>query len=135
MTNNHKQLPCDKPKLALFCGTFASEDEPEEYLHIHYDDELGEAYSLFMHNFGIDYYDEDMTEMGFYPDGDLVSALREHSYADSFDGQIYTDIAQHHGANCLFLIYDYQNYFDKLKLNIDPDTKMALVGVYGHHKE
>lgn len=119
-------------KVAIFCGSFGDEMSLSEYLQIN-GDEDGESCSTFMIDFGIDHYDEDLAEMSFCADCDLVRALHEHSYAEGFDRQAFVDVANQEG-NSLFLIYDFQVYFNVDELNIDPEAAMRMVGVYDYQK-
>lgn len=112
--------------VSIWCGKFANEDEFLQYLEMDYDSDDN---SQFMQDFLIDYYDEDLSEYGFY-DENLLQNLMQHSYTDSFPVTIQQDIQPYLNCNVVFLIYDF--VANPKKQN--PQAKLQLIGVYPYHK-
>lgn len=112
--------------VSIWCGKFANEDKFLQYIEIDYDSDEN---SQFMQDFLIDYYDEDLSEYGFY-DENLFENLMQHSYANSFPLNIKQDINLYLDCNVVFLIYDF--VADSKKQN--PLAKLQLMGVYPYSK-
>ena len=106
---------------------FSNEEDFSEYIEINYDSELG---SKFMRDFSIEWYDEDLSESGFYIEKNLVANVRNHSYGNSFPASLEKDLLIYSNCNGLFLIYD----FDGRKFTANKNAKLNFVGVYHYDK-
>lgn len=112
--------------VSIWCGKFANEDEFLQYLEMDYDSDDN---SQFMQDFLIDWYDEDLSECGFYT-GDLFKNLMQHSYAESFPLSLKKDIENYLNCNSVLLIYD----FVANPQLANKTTKLHLLGVYAYDK-
>lgn len=112
--------------VSIWCGNFANEDEFLKYIEIDYDSDEN---SQFMQDFLIDYYDEDLSECGFY-DENLLENLMQHSYAESFPLSVKKDIENYLNCNSVLLIYDVVAE----QQGVNKNNKMFLVGSYPYHK-
>lgn len=112
--------------VSIWCGKFANEDEFLQYLEMDYDSDDN---SQFMQDFLIDWYDEDLSECGFYT-GDLFENLMQHSYAESFPLSVKKDIENYLNCNSVLLIYD----FVASPQLANKTTKLHLLGVYAYDK-
>lgn len=113
--------------VSIWCGFFENEENFLEYLEIDYDSEQG---SQFMRNFSIEWYDEDLSESGFYNEDNLISNVRNHSYGNSFSRNLEKDLLAHTNCNSLLLIYD----FDGSNLPTNSNAQLHFVGVYQYDK-
>lgn len=115
--------------VSFFLGKFSNEQDFLNYIAFDYslDDDLPP--SRLMADFGIDWYDEDVTEANFFENSSINEQLSQHSYAETFDKQVWIDIKNFNDFNSLYLIYDFDatDYQPK-------NTKLTLIGVYTYEK-
>lgn len=112
--------------VSIWCGKFSNEDEFLQYIEMDYENDEN---SQFMQDFLIDWYDEDLSEYGFY-NKNLLENLMQHSYATNFSLEIKKDIQPYLNCNAVFLIYDFIANTSIL----NQKSKLQLMGVYPYHK-